>query len=94
MFLFVQQWEIIRGKGAEYTDFVLRRHLPVMTKVGLNTIGGFHVIVGSGPRISSSIASAICSVRPSRLILFLASSAVHNCMVFNLDPLCCVRPRA
>jgi hypothetical protein len=53
MFLFVQQWEIIRGKGAEYTDFVLRRHLPVMTKVGLNTIGGFHVIVGSGPRISS-----------------------------------------
>ena len=53
MFLFVQQWEIIRGKGAEYTDFVLRRHLPVMTKVGLNMIGGFHVIVGSGPRISA-----------------------------------------
>jgi hypothetical protein len=53
MFLFVQQWEIIRGKGAEYTDFVLRKHMPVMTKVGLNMIGGFHVIVGSGPRISA-----------------------------------------
>lgn len=53
MFLFVQQWEIIRGKGADYTDFVLRRHLPIMTKVGLDMIGGFHVIVGSGPRISA-----------------------------------------
>jgi len=53
MFLFVQQWEIIRGKGAEYTDFVLRKHLPAMSRVGLDMIGGFHVIVGSGPRISA-----------------------------------------
>lgn len=52
MFLFVQQWEIIKGKGGEYTDFVLRKHLPIMEKVGLNVIGGFHVIVGSGPRVS------------------------------------------
>lgn len=53
MFLFVQQWEIAKGKGAEYTDFVLRKHLPVLRKIGLNIIGGFHVMVGSGPRISS-----------------------------------------
>lgn len=53
MFLFVQQWEILKGKGAEYTDFILRRHLPAMQKLGLNVIGGFHVIVGSGPRISA-----------------------------------------
>ncbi len=53
MFLFVQQWEVLRGKGPEYTDFVLRRLLPAMQKVGLNVIGGFHVIIGSGPRISA-----------------------------------------
>ncbi|OPY68568.1 MAG: hypothetical protein A4E62_02026 [Syntrophorhabdus sp. PtaU1.Bin002] len=53
MFLFVQSWEVIKGKGAKYTDFVLSRHLPVMQRVGLNMIGGFHVIVGSGPRISA-----------------------------------------
>lgn len=53
MFLFVQSWEIRKGKGQEYTDFVLRRHLPVMKELGLNMIGGFHVIVGSGPRISA-----------------------------------------
>ncbi|HBA56068.1 MAG TPA: hypothetical protein DCZ04_16880 [Syntrophorhabdus aromaticivorans] len=53
MFLFVQSWEVIKGKGAEYTNFVLTRHLPVMQGVGLNMIGGFHVIVGSGPRISA-----------------------------------------
>lgn len=52
MFLFVQQWEIIRGKQSDYTDFALRRHLPVLKKLGLNVIGGFHVMVGSGPRIS------------------------------------------
>ncbi|HIH36562.1 MAG TPA: hypothetical protein HA232_01475 [Methanocellales archaeon] len=52
MFLFVQQWETIRGKGTEYTNFVLQRHLPVMTKIGLRIAGGLHVVVGSGPRIS------------------------------------------
>lgn len=52
MFLFVQQWEIIRGKGTEYTNFVLQRHLPVMEKIGLRVAGGLHVVVGSGPRIS------------------------------------------
>jgi hypothetical protein len=53
MFLFVQSWEIRKGKSADYTDFVLRTHLPAMKEMGLNVIGGFHVIVGSGPRISS-----------------------------------------
>lgn len=57
MYLFVQSWDIVRGKEAEYTDFVLRRHLPAMQRIGLNMIGGFHVIVGGGPRIST-VASA------------------------------------
>lgn len=58
MFLFVQQWEIRKGKSSEYTDFVLRTHLPAMKELGLNVIGGFHVIIGSGPRISSVAMAA------------------------------------
>ena len=57
MFLFVQSWDIVRGKEAEYTDFVLRKYLPVMKKIGLNVIGGFHVVVGAGPNVSAVIAS-------------------------------------
>ncbi len=52
MFLFVQSWDIMRGKEEDYTDYVLREHLPVLKRIGLNVIGGFHVIVGVGPRIS------------------------------------------
>lgn len=54
MFLFVQQWEIIKGKEDDYSTFILRKHLPAMAKAGLNIIGGFHVILGSGPRITSA----------------------------------------
>jgi len=54
MFLFVQQWEIIKGKEVDYSNFILRKHLPAMTRMGLNVIGGFHVILGSGPRITSA----------------------------------------
>lgn len=52
MLLFVQSYDVRKGKSSEYTDFVLRTHLPSMKNLGLNVIGGFHVIVGSGPRIS------------------------------------------
>jgi hypothetical protein len=54
MFLFVQQWEILKGKETEYSNFILKKHLPVMAKAGFNVIGGFHVILGSGPRITSA----------------------------------------
>jgi len=53
MFLFVQQWEIRKGKENEYSNFVLQKHLPVMSRVGLKSVAGFHVIIGSGPRITS-----------------------------------------
>lgn len=52
MYLFVQSWNILRGKETEYTDFVLRRYIPGMRKIGLSFIGGFHVAVGAGPNIS------------------------------------------
>lgn len=54
MFLFVQQFEIIKSKEVDYSNFILRKHLPAMTRMGLNVIGGFHVILGSGPRITSA----------------------------------------
>jgi hypothetical protein len=57
MFLFVQSFDILRGKEEEYTDFVLRQYLPVMKKIGLKVVGGFHVVVGAGPNISAVIAS-------------------------------------
>ena len=54
MFLYIEQFEIIKGKEVEYSNFILRKHLPAMTRMGLNVIGGFHVILGSGPRITSA----------------------------------------
>jgi hypothetical protein len=54
MFLFVQQWEIRKGKENDYTNFVLQKHLPAMNRMGLKTIGGFHVMIGSGPRMASA----------------------------------------
>jgi hypothetical protein len=57
MFLFVQSWDTLRGKEKEYTDFVLRRHLPALQGLGLRVAGAFHVIVGAGPRISHIITS-------------------------------------
>jgi hypothetical protein len=48
---------MVRGKETEYTDFVLRTHLPTLQKLGLNVVGAFHVIVGAGPRISHVITS-------------------------------------
>ncbi len=64
MFLFVQHWEILKGKESDYTDFILRKHLPAMAKIGFNIIGGFHVIIGSGPRISSvSLAQDFASLQ-------------------------------
>jgi hypothetical protein len=57
MFLFVQSWDIVRGQEAEYTDFVLREYLSEMQRMGLNVLGGFHVVAGAGPNISAVTAS-------------------------------------
>jgi hypothetical protein len=57
MFLFVQSWDIVRGRETEYTDFVLRKYLPEMQRIGLNVLGGFHVVAGAGPNISAVTVS-------------------------------------
>ena len=49
--LFTQHWDIIPGKEEEYTRFAINKHLPTLKKIGINMVGGFHVVVGEGPRI-------------------------------------------
>ena len=52
--LYNQHWDLIPGKEEEYTRFVIDRHLPTMKKIGINMVGGFHVVVGGGPRITAA----------------------------------------
>lgn len=52
MFLYVQQWDLNYKKYDEYCEFVLKKHLPIMEKTGLNIIGAYKVVIGSGPTIS------------------------------------------
>jgi hypothetical protein len=57
MLLFVQSWDIARGREKEYTDFVLGEYLPEMQRIGLQVLGGFHVVAGAGPNISAVTAA-------------------------------------
>jgi hypothetical protein len=51
--LYNQHWDLIPGKEEAYTQFVIDKHLPTMKKIGINMVGGFHVVVGEGPRITA-----------------------------------------
>ncbi len=51
IFLFNQHWDIIPGKEEEYTKFAINQHIPTLKKIGINLVGGFHVVIGEGPRI-------------------------------------------
>jgi hypothetical protein len=53
IFLFNQHWDIIPGKEEEYTQFAINHYIPTMKKIGVNPVGGFHVVVGEGPRVIS-----------------------------------------
>jgi hypothetical protein len=53
IFLFNQHWDIIPGKEEEYTQFAINHYIPTMKKIGINPVGGFHVVVGEGPRVIS-----------------------------------------
>ena len=52
--LYNQHWDLIPGMEDEYTRFVIDKHLPTMKKIGINMVGGFHVVVGGGPRITAA----------------------------------------
>lgn len=53
IFLFNQHWDIIPGKEDEYTQFAISHYIPTMKKIGINPVGGYHVVVGEGPRVIS-----------------------------------------
>ncbi len=52
--LYNQHWDLIPGKEEAYTKFVIDKYLPTMKKIGIKMFGGFHVIVGAGPRITAA----------------------------------------
>lgn len=49
--LFNQHWDIAPGKADAYSDFIMTRYNPALEKIGIKMVGGYHVIVGMGPRI-------------------------------------------
>ncbi len=53
IFLFNQHWDIVPEKEEEYTKFVISHYIPTMKKIGINPVGGYHVVVGEGPRVIS-----------------------------------------
>lgn len=50
---FTQGWSIVPGAEAKYSEFVQEEYLPTMEKIGLKVVGGWRVVVGSGPNIIS-----------------------------------------
>ena len=52
--LYNQHWDLIPGKEEAYTKFVIDKYLPTTKKIGIKLIGGFHVVVGAGPRITAA----------------------------------------
>lgn len=50
---FVQYWDAIQGKEKAYTRFVEERFIPGCNALGLQSVGGFYVIVGRGHQIAS-----------------------------------------
>jgi hypothetical protein len=51
--LFVQYWDVVENKDKEYEEFIVKKHIPVLEKMGLKVIGGYYVVVGAGPRIAA-----------------------------------------
>jgi hypothetical protein len=48
--LFVQYWDVIRGKEDEYAQYVNDTYLPEIATLGFIPAGGYYVEVGFGPR--------------------------------------------
>jgi len=51
--LLTQDWDVLRGKEDEYAAFVTRTFIPECNKLGLQSVGGFYVAVGVGPKVIS-----------------------------------------
>jgi hypothetical protein len=51
--LFTQDWDLVPETEDEYSAFVARTFIPKCNEMGLESVGGFYVEVGFGPRIIS-----------------------------------------
>jgi hypothetical protein len=51
--LLAQDWDIILETSDQYEEFITRTYFPKCKELGLNSVGGFYVEVGFGPRIVS-----------------------------------------
>ena len=49
--LFTENYDIIQGKIDEYGEFISKVYLPEAASMGLNSVGGFYVEIGFGPRV-------------------------------------------
>ena len=47
--LYTQNWDIIREKEDEYSNFIIEEYNPVIRELGINIVGGYYVEVGTGP---------------------------------------------
>lgn len=52
-----QYWNLIPGMEEEYTKFIKEDHLPTMEKLGVPVVGGWRVVVGSGPYLISEASA-------------------------------------
>ncbi|OQX01410.1 MAG: hypothetical protein BWK80_59985 [Desulfobacteraceae bacterium IS3] len=51
--IFTQEWDIIPGREEGYEDFLSEKCMAEWGRLGLESVGGFYVEVGEGPRIIS-----------------------------------------
>ncbi len=49
--LFTENYDIIQGKIDEYGEFISKVYLSEAASMGLNSVGGFYVEIGFGPRV-------------------------------------------
>lgn len=55
--LFFQYWDVIQGKEAEHSRYIIDTYLPEITTLGFVPVGGYYVEVGFGPRIIVAFSS-------------------------------------
>ena len=49
--LFTQYWDVNPGEYDDYSKFISEEFNPGFEKLDMKLVGGFYVVVGSGPRI-------------------------------------------
>lgn len=82
---FVQAWDVLPEEQEAYDRFMREVHLPQMAAIGLAVNSGWHLMIGSGPRVHSealasdlpSLAKALSDERYLRLIMRMEDLVTH-----------------